>query len=472
VPLRFRDKTDRGLEEVMEKRVLLRLLAAIFTILALGIAIGLYLSMPTTLRIAVGPEGTEQARFVHAVQRAMIDTRQPFRLDIRPVLNSAEASKLLDKKTVDLAVARSDDPTSNEGRSVAVLQKRSIIVVGRKDSGIESVTDLRGRNVALLGESDSNLPLIERIFAHYEIQPDEVKLKEMRPADVANAMADGQLDAFILVIDPNARMPRRVLAEITEKLKIPLIFMGMPASEALAFRFRDLITTDIPAGVFGGTPPRPEAAINTVAISYELISTERMSDTTATALTKSLLELRTRLRRDQEISFGIETPPVDEPRRFLPHDGTAALVNDDAETFLEKYSDAIWLSLFGLSLLGSSVTGFMGWASGRRGGGGGPLRAPLPHWPENRGGASSFEEVDEGRREFDALVVPPLMDPGKRPGSVAAAPDPTPGIPLFNRLIASRRAALERQVASTIGGRDGLERRQVAKVVDLTPRGQ
>ncbi|MBN9081939.1 MAG: ABC transporter substrate-binding protein [Rhizobiales bacterium] len=456
----------------MEKRVLLRLLAAIFTILALGIAIGLYLSMPTTLRIAVGPEGTEQARFVHAVQRAMIDTRQPFRLDIRPVLNSAEASKLLDKKTVDLAVARSDDPTSNEGRSVAVLQKRSIIVVGRKDSGIESVTDLRGRNVALLGESDSNLPLIERIFAHYEIQPDEVKLKEMRPADVANAMADGQLDAFILVIDPNARMPRRVLAEITEKLKIPLIFMGMPASEALAFRFRDLITTDIPAGVFGGTPPRPEAAINTVAISYELISTERMSDTTATALTKSLLELRTRLRRDQEISFGIETPPVDEPRRFLPHDGTAALVNDDAETFLEKYSDAIWLSLFGLSLLGSSVTGFMGWASGRRREDEVSFQALLPQLTEKLAAASSLDDVDEVQREFDALVVTTLMDTGKRSGSGADAPDPTPWITLFNRLIASRRAALERQVASTIGGRDGLERRQVAKVVDLTPRGQ
>lgn len=427
----------------MEKRVILRLLAGAFTVLAVAIAAGLYLSMPTTLRIAVGPEGTEQARFVHAVQRAMIDTRQPFRLDVRTVKDSTEASKLLDKRGVDLAVARSDDPTSNEGRSIAVLQKRSIIVVVRKDSGITGVTDLQGRTVALIGEADTNLPLVERIFAHYEIEPDAVKLKEMHPAEVAAAMADGMLDAFILVIDPNARMPRRVLAEITEKLKIPLAFTGMPASEALAFRFRDLITTEIPAGVFGGTPPRPEAAINTVAISYELIATERMSDTVATALTKSLLDLRTRLRRDQEISFNIETPPVDEPRRFLPHDGTAAVVNDDAETFLEKYSDAIWLTLFGVSLLGSSVTGFMGWAAGRKREEEPSFQALLPQLTERLAAAHSLEAVDEVQREFDALVVATLMDTSKHTANGSEAPDPTPWITLFNRLIASRRAGLE-----------------------------
>lgn len=400
----------------MQKRVLLRLLAGIFTVLALAIALGLYLSMPTTLRIAVGPDGTEQTRFVLAVQRAMIDTRQPFRLHVRTVSSSSDASKLLDKHLVDLAVARSDDPTSNEGRSIAILQKRSIIVVVRKDSGITGVTDLHGRNVAVVGEADSSLPLIARIFAHYEIPPEEVKLKEMRPADVASAMADGLLDAFILVIDPNSRMPRRILAEITDKLKIPLVFTGMPASEALAFRFRDLVSTEIPAGVFGGTPPRPDAAINTVAISYELIATERMSDTTATALTKSLLDLRTRLRRDQEMSFSIETPPVDEPRRFLPHDGTAALVNDDAETFLEKYSDQIWLALFALSIAGSSVTGFLGWATGRRRDDEQTFQALLPQLTERLAAADSLEAVDEVQRDFDALVVTTLMDSSKRPG--------------------------------------------------------
>ncbi|MDH7795967.1 MULTISPECIES: TAXI family TRAP transporter solute-binding subunit [unclassified Beijerinckia] len=456
----------------MQKRVLLRLLAGIFTVLALAIALGLYLSMPTTLRIAVGPDGTEQARFVQAVQRAMIDTRQPFRLNVRTVKNSSDASRLLDKHLVDLAVARSDDPTSNEGRSVAILQKRSIIVVVRKDSGITGVTDLHGRNVAVVGEADSSLPLISRIFAHYEIPPEEVKLKEMRPADVASAMSDGLLDAFILVIDPNSRMPRRILAEITDKLKIPLVFTGMPASEALAFRFRDLVSTEIPAGVFGGTPPRPEAAINTVAISYELIATERMSDTTATALTKSLLDLRTRLRRDQEMSFNIETPPVDELRRFLPHDGTAALVNDDAETFLEKYSDQIWLALFALSIAGSSVTGFLGWATGRRRDDERTFQALLPQLTERLAAADSLEGVDEVQRDFDALVVATLMDTSKRPGLGGEAQDPTPWITLFNRLIATRRAGLEAHGVPSISVHDGQERRQGARIVDLTPRGQ
>jgi TRAP-type uncharacterized transport system substrate-binding protein len=431
----------------MDRHVFLRSMAAVFTLLAVSIAIWLYFSMPRTLRVAVGPANSEQVRFMHNVARAMIDTRQPFRLDLRINNGTIDSSHALDRRQADVAILRSDDPTSSEARSIAVLQKRSIIIVSRKDSNISSLADLHGRSAAVIaGDSDSNLPLIERILSHYEIVPEDTGVREMRPADVATAMGEGKLDAFILVIDPAARYPRRLLTDIMERLKIPLVFNGMPAAEALAFRFKDLISTEIPAGIFGGTPPRPEAAINTVAITYELVATERLSDSNATALTKTMLELRTRLRRDQDNSFNIETPPVDEQRRFLPHDGTVALVNDEAKTFLETYSDHIWLALFALSLLGSSITGFLGWSSGRvRPSDTQSFSTLLPKLTEKLATATTPSEIDAVQQEFDALVLQICTENSQAPADGQDKPDPTAWVTLFARLIESRRAGLQAQ---------------------------
>jgi TRAP-type uncharacterized transport system substrate-binding protein len=433
----------------MDRHVFLRSMAAVFTLLAVSIAIWLYFSMPRTLRVAVGPANSEQVRFMHNVARAMIDTRQPFRLDLRINNGTIDSSHALDRRQADVAILRSDDPTSSEARSIAVLQKRSIIIVSRKDSNISSLADLHGRSAAVIaGDSDSNLPLIERILSHYEIVPEDAGVREMRPADVATAMGEGKLDAFILVIDPAARYPRRLLTDIMERLKIPLVFNGMPAAEALAFRFKDLISTEIPAGIFGGTPPRPEAAINTVAITYELVATERLSDSNATALTKTMLELRTRLRRDQDNSFNIETPPVDEQRRFLPHDGTVALVNDEAKTFLETYSDHIWLALFALSLLGSSITGFLGWSSGRvRPSDTQSFSTLLPKLTEKLATATTPSEIDAVQQEFDALVLQICTENSQAPADGQDKPDPTAWVTLFARLIESRRAGLRAQTA-------------------------
>jgi TRAP-type uncharacterized transport system substrate-binding protein len=433
----------------MDRHVFLRSMAAVFTLLAVSIAIWLYFSMPRTLRVAVGPANSEQVRFMHNVARAMIDTRQPFRLDLRINNGTIDSSHALDRRQADVAILRSDDPTSSEARSIAVLQKRSIIIVSRKDSNISSLADLHGRSAAVIaGDSDSNLPLIERILSHYEIVPEDTGVREMRPADVATAMGEGKLDAFILVIDPAARYPRRLLTDIMERLKIPLVFNGMPAAEALAFRFKDLISTEIPAGIFGGTPPRPEAAINTVAITYELVATERLSDSNATALTKTMLELRTRLRRDQDNSFNIETPPVDEQRRFLPHDGTVALVNDEAKTFLETYSDHIWLALFALSLLGSSITGFLGWSSGRvRPSDTQSFSTLLPKLTEKLATATTPSEIDAVQQEFDALVLQICTENSQAPADGQDKPDPTAWVTLFARLIESRRAGLRAQTA-------------------------
>ncbi len=346
----------------MHKSLMLRRLAVLFVAICLLLSGWYVFTMPKTLRVAVGPADSPQHRYLQAAARALIETQQPFRLKIMVVADSAAAGSALDARTVDLAVLRSDDATSAEAQAIALLSKRTIVIAVRKGAGISSMVDLKGRATALIApRSEGNLPIIERIAQHYGIPIADLLLEEIDVRDLAKV--EKIYAAYILISDPASGASRTTLDAIAGKERSELDLIGMAAPEGLVLRLRALQKVSIPVGAFGGSPPQPMAALETVAYSYELTARSNLSQTDGRAFLSALVDIRTRLRRHYPgNSFDIQPPPIDEQRRFLPHIGAVAYVNEeDAKTFLDTYSDYIWLFLFALSIIGSSVTGYLGW---------------------------------------------------------------------------------------------------------------
>lgn len=385
-----------------------RRIAFLFAALAAGIALYAYLTLPMVLRVAVGPEGSEQARFIDATAKALKDARAPVRFDIVSTAGSPDSSVALDGRRVDLAVLRSDDPTSQDALSVMVLHHRGIVVIGRADRGIATFSDLQDRRVVVaMGTTDSSRDLFERILTHYGIAI--AALTEATIEDARDQLAAGTADALVLVAPPAGERLRLLVTALT-KSEVALSFLDLPSAKAIANRFADLQPMEIPAGIFGGTPPLPPAALDSVAVTYELAATSRLSEKAAAVLTKALLDIRPRLRRAGGAAFAIEAPKLDEPRRFLPHPGTAAQLNDEMKTLLETYSDHIWLALFGFSILGSSVAAFFSWigvqepprsASGMR---------ELPGLLAEIRRADDLRELDRLQEAFDRVVMASVED--------------------------------------------------------------
>lgn len=428
---------DRGL--------LLRRLALVSATISGSLLIWFLFAMPTTLSVAVGPSNSPQYRFVQSIVRALKDTRQSFRLRIMTVDGSQAASSALDAHRADLAVLRSDDLGSTEARSLVVLQRRSVVIVSRKDGGIAAFPDLRGKRVGLVESGgDPNRQVVERLLEHHEMSRSDLQLSDVDPARAAAALADGALDALILVSHPASGTTRRIISELSGQRGIPASIAGIAAPEALALRFRELEKSTIPAGVYGGSPQRPPEDLETVAVSYELVASSRLSDAKATALTSALVELRARLRRDnQRTSYDVETPPTDVARRFLPHAGTAAYINDEqAKTFLDTYSDQIWLTLFLLSLIGSSVMGFLSWVWARRSPESRNLPGQLRALARRLDVAETLAEVDAVRSELDRFLIVVMSELGKRPMPSVDGAEPTAWLGLFTELIDRRRAEI------------------------------
>lgn len=398
----------------MERALLLRKIAVTFAATAIALAIWFYVSMPTTLRVAVGPADSPQHRYVMAMARALKEAQLPFRLELQVMPDSKSGSNAIDTRKADLAILRSDDGSSVEARSIAVLHKRLIVLIAPNDAGIESIADVKGRSTAIIGPGpEGNKEIVERIAGHYEISPSELSLTNFSIRDFAQSNA--KFDAYILVADPSSDAPHTALKAIRGRETRDLVYFGLPAAEGLSLRLRDVVKAEVPVGAFGGLPPLPQQALETVAVTHELVATSRLSQAAATELLGALVDLRTRMRRLlPRTTFDIEPPPVDTPRRFLPHVGAAAYVNDeDAKTFLETYSEQIWLSLFALSIVGSSVTGFLAWA--------GFFEAPISRQKlpsrlaavaGNLRERGSSTDLESAQRELDDIVIAFLHEYG------------------------------------------------------------
>ena len=90
---------------------------------------------PTTLRIAVGPSGSDDQKLIQALSESFSRDGRAVRLSLIHA-GPVESIELLRDKKTDLAVVRSDEDLPDGTRSVAILRKN--VVVLWAPSGVSS----------------------------------------------------------------------------------------------------------------------------------------------------------------------------------------------------------------------------------------------------------------------------------------------------------------------------------------------
>src|SRR5581483_12037131 len=107
--------------------VFLLVAAALLLFAAAGGAAYL-LSRPTTLRIAVGPPGSDDQKLIQTLAQTFISEKSPVRLNVISTAGSLESLKLLASAQTDLAVGRADEEIPKGAGSVAILRKNVVVL--------------------------------------------------------------------------------------------------------------------------------------------------------------------------------------------------------------------------------------------------------------------------------------------------------------------------------------------------------
>ena len=339
------------------------ILAAMLALFAAVAGAAFLLLRPTTLRIAVGPVGSEDHSIIQAMAQNFSRDGLNVRLALVPTAGPVDSIAALSGDRADLAVGRADEEMPEGATSVAVLRKNFVVLWAAArprgsgktgKSSIKAIADLAGKRVGVVGRTDVNIKLLRVILTAAGTSPDRVGIAQFNVGQIADMVRDASLDAFMTVAPVDSKPTAEAIAT-TAKLRGEPTFLPIEVSEAIASRHPAYESEEIPESAFSSSPARPDDKVETVSVSHLLIAPSSLSESTIGALTRQIFAARPALIREIPGAAKIEKPNTDKDAALPAHPGAAAYIDGTERTFMEKYSDYIWGVVLLLSVLGSAT---------------------------------------------------------------------------------------------------------------------
>ena len=348
----------------MRKSYSLLILAA--GIFFFGVAAGtLYLVLrPVTLRIAVGPPGSDDQKLIQALSQTFARDRSAVRLSPTSTEGTPESIALFTASKTDLAVARGDLNLPANAEAVAILRKNVAVLwapSGLPPKGskkkpapkIKGIDDLAGHRVGVIGRTQANVTLLRVILTESGVNPDKVAVTQFGTNQIAEMARDPNIDAFMAVGPLDSKLTTEAIAATAAARGEPK-FLPIEVSEAIANKHPLYESEEIAGSTFSASPARPEDKVETVSVNHLIIAPKSLSDTTVGTFVRQLFAVRQQLARELPSAGKIEKPDTDKDAALPAHAGAAAFIDGTERTFLEKYSDYLWGGILLLSGLGSA----------------------------------------------------------------------------------------------------------------------
>jgi TRAP transporter TAXI family solute receptor len=340
-------------------------------ILAAGIflfgaaAAGLYYVLrPTTLRVAVGPPGSDDQKLIQLMAQTFAREGNSIRLAPITTAGATESIELFSARKADLAVVRGDLNLPANAESVAILRKNVVVLwapsglapKGSKKTPapkIKSLDELAGHRVGVIGRTQANVTLLRVILTESGINADKVTVTQFATNQLAEMARDQSVDAFMAVGPLKSRITADAINTTAAARGEPK-FLPIEVSEAIAKKHPLYESEEIPGSIFNASPARPEDKIETVSVNHLIIAPKSLSDTVVGAFARQLFTARQQFARELPAAAEIEKPNTDKDAALPAHQGAAAYIDGNERTFLERYTDYIWFAILILSGLGSA----------------------------------------------------------------------------------------------------------------------
>ena len=365
---------------------------------------------PVTLRIAVGPQNSDDLKVVQTLTQSF--AHSPVRL--RPLQTDgavASATALAEGKA-DLAIIRGDLVVPKNAQAVATLRKNVAVLwapppkaeKGKKAAAkLTKIQQLAGKRVAVVGRTDANVNLLKVILRQYGVDASKVEIVGFPASEVAEAIRSQRADAYLAAGPVNSKVIADAIAASTRDGGTPK-FLAIDSSEAIAQNHPMYEAAEIPAGAFGGSPAKPDDEVKTISFSHHIVARRGLSESVVAAFTRQLFAARRAVMAEYPLAAKIETPDTDKDAAIPVHPGAAAFVDGEEKTFLDRYSDYIWWGLMALSAMGSAGAWFAGYLKKDERGNNSSMRERLLEMIAAARRCDSTEELDRMQAEADNIL--------------------------------------------------------------------
>ncbi len=359
---------------MVPKRRMIPIRATILAVL-LCMALGYFAyNQPTKLTIAVGPIDSYDARIIDAIALRLQNRRESVQLKVVYTDGSAASSEALDNGKVDLAVIRGDLPKQPSAGLVVTLHRDPVMILTTPETNIKAIADLRGKKVGVIRARPAdnntvsiNTLLLKTIFTYYGISERSVTLVPITMNDALKAIDDKRIDAVFSVSPLNDANLMRIVENMSIGTKAGAVFIPISELEAIILKNPLLLKDEIVRGAFGGQPATPSEAIPTISVTHSIAANNTLSDAVIADLTRNIFKLRPILAREIKLASSIEVPSSDKNAAMPLHPGAAAYIDNEEQTFFDKYGDFLYIAAMLVGLLGSGIAALISrWSSDAR----------------------------------------------------------------------------------------------------------
>jgi TRAP transporter TAXI family solute receptor len=318
---------------------------------------------PTTLRIAVGPPGSDDVQLAQGLAESFARDGGPIRLAVVATAGPVDSIAALSAGRADLAVARADEEMPEGVGAVAIMRKNVVVLwaptgparkTQHKDarSKVKAIEDLPGHKVGVVGRTQVNVTLFRVILKESGINPDKVEIAQFGTDQINDMVRDASIDAFMTVAPLDSRLNIDAIAA-TARLRGEPTFLPIDVSEAIASRHPLYESEEIPGSAITASPARPDDTVETVSVNHLIIAPKSLSETVVADLTRQIFAAKPSLAHEIPAASKIAKPDTDKDAALPAHRGAAAYIDGTERTFMDKYSDYFWGAVLLLSVLGS-----------------------------------------------------------------------------------------------------------------------
>jgi TRAP-type uncharacterized transport system substrate-binding protein len=332
----------------MSRSFVLAMLCGIVAIACLGGGALFFIERPTVVRVAVPNDNTGDNELLSAASKVVRHGHHPIRCK--------SASDLLDKNGVDMAVVRTDAAMPAQGQTVVILHRDAAVLIVPQESEIKDVADLAGHTVGIVGSSD-NGAVLDTILQQYDLDVAAVKRVALQDDDaIGDAVGKKAVDAVLVVGVISGDLVQTAVKAVAKAGGGAPTFLPVSEADAIAQRSPAYDSFEVVKGAFHGAPPLPGENFDTLSVTHRLVASSILSDTVVADVTRFFLGERSALVALDPLARRIEAPPTDKGAALPAHPGTQEYIDDEEESFLDQYSDYIYLGAMFFGVLASGAT--------------------------------------------------------------------------------------------------------------------
>ena len=310
-----------------------------------------YFTRPVTLSVAVGSIDGEAAQAMSAIASRLASTNAPVRLKVIDSGTALEAAKMFSAGKADLAVVRGDVGDLSQAQAVVVVSRVVLLIVAPPGSNIDSMTKLKGRRVGVIG-GDANARIVEVLSKEYGLDREKT-FKDIALPDARRAIQSKEIGALLIVIPLAEKYLSLLRGFFQQNPKSPPVLIAIDSAGAIAEAERAYESFDLPKGTLRAAPPVPEDDLTTLRASLYLVANKKLSSDLVATLTQTIMRVRRELLAEQPIFAQITTPSTDADAYLPLHPGAAAFYNGTQQSFMDEYSNWIYLTPM---ILGGAAT--------------------------------------------------------------------------------------------------------------------